>query len=198
MLRRLICIVGTLLLVSGEAGAQATMDDYTKRLFFNLFTGKPDTSIRGFLNLYIPALSHTKTPGKWINYAPADTTHAHEEIHSFIFKNHPFINEKFARGRLDFSCRRYEGAQVMQNITGIQLWFEFDTLEEAEVVFARLVEMFILVSSNKKITTINGLPRAAFINTNNPTGFSKVQVIMMADTISVHKYKVLFETGNDL
>lgn len=198
MLRRLLCIVGIILIFSDRSDAQATMDSYTKKLFFNLFTAEPDTSIRGFLKLYVPVLYNNPMPGKWTSYAPADTSRTHEEMHAFFFKKHPFLTGKFENGHLDISCKRYEGTQIMQNITGIRLWFEFDTIEDAELVFSRLVDMFILVSTNKRINTINGAPRAAFVNTDDKTGFTKVQVVMVADNIGVHKYKVLFEAGNEL
>lgn len=187
-----------LLLFSVHAGAQATMDNYTKRLFFNLFTDKPDTLISSFLNLYVPALNNNRTPGKWIVYPASDTMHSHEEMHSFIFKKHPFFTERFTTGHIDFFCKRYEGVPVRQNITGIQLWFEFDVQQEAEVAFSRLVETFILVSTDKKISTINGAAKAAFTDANQKNGFSKVQVSMIGDNISTHKYKVLFEAGTSL
>lgn len=198
MFRRSFCIGLLLVLLSLPAGAQATMDGYARRLLFNLFTDKPDTLISSFLNLYVPALAGNRAPGKWIVYPASDTLRAHEEIHSFIFKKHPFFTEKFTSGHIDFFCKRYEGNQIRQNVTGIQLWFEFDVQQEAEIAFSRLVEMFILVSTDKKINTINGATKAAFINTNDKNGFPRVQVSMMADNISIRKYKVLFEAGNNL
>jgi hypothetical protein len=197
MFRRSLCMGLLLLLLSVRSDAQATLDSYTNRLFFNLFTEKPDTVISSFLNLYVPVLNTNKMPGKWISYPASDTIRAHEEMHSFIFRKHPFFSEKFTIGHIDFFCKRYEGTPVRQNITGIQLWFEFDVPQEAEIAFSRLVEMFILLSTDKKINTVNGTVKAAFINTGNKTGFSRVQVSMMADN-SVHKYKVLFEAGNSL
>ncbi len=180
-------------------GAKAqSIDSHANRLFFNTFTNTPDSTITGFLKLYMPALQLNRSPGAWISYAPSDTLRAQEEIHSFIFKKHPFFTEKFTTGHIDFFCKRYEGPKLLQNITGVQLWFEFVAQQEAEIAFSRLVDMFILVSSDKRINSVNGAMKAAFINRNDKNGFTRVRLSMMGDNISTNKYKILFEAGNDL
>jgi hypothetical protein len=175
-----------------------SFDSATNQLFFQVFSGQPDTSIAGFLKLYVPSLAEKKKiPGEWLRYG-TDTLHTHEEIHSFLFTRHPYFKEKFVQGRLEIGCRRYEGPQLLQNITSVRLWFEFDLQQEAEIAFTRLVEMFAMVSTDKKFNTGNGSQNAAFINTKDKTGFYKVQLRLMADNASRHRYKILFESGNDM
>ncbi len=176
-----------------------TMDAVTNQLFFQVFSGKPDTSITGFLKLYVPSLAEKKkTPGEWIKFQNTDTLHIHDEVHSFLFTSHPYFKEKFAQGRLEISCRRYEGPQLLQNIMAVRLMFEFNIPQDAEMAFTRLVEILSMVSTDKRFSTGNGSQNAAFINTKDKTGFNRVQMKLMSDQTAVYKYKIVFESGNNM
>ena len=196
MFRKLLvaCFV-ILLFVTRSSGQDLTIDSYTHQLLFNVLTDQPDTSIATFLRLYVPSLSEKK---KTANGLPADTFHYHEEIHSFVFTKHPFLNIKFTKGKLDICCKRYDGPELIQTITNIQLWFEFDEPQEAEIAFSRLVDNFILLSTDKKFSATNGAQKAEFIHSKITKGFNRVQFRLTADNISQHRYKILFETGNSL
>jgi len=198
MLRKAWCIC-LLFLVLGKTARAQSMDTFAHQLLFNIFTGNADTAITGFLKLYVPVLyGQKRNAGEWIQYPAADTVHVHDEMHSFIFTKHPHFKEKFSSGRLDVFCKRYENSLLLQNITGVQLWFEFNALEEAEVAFSRLVDMFILGSTDKKFSAVNGAQKAAFTNSRDKTGFNRVQLKLMADNSGPHKFRILFETGNEL
>jgi hypothetical protein len=198
MFRRLLFSGVLLLFVLCRTNGQS-MDTITRQLFFQVYSGRPDTSITGFIKIYLPSLAEKKkNPGEWIRYENMDTLHAHEELHTFIFHRHPYFKEKFAQGRLEIGCKRYESQQLLQNITSVRLWFEFDLQQEAEIAFTRLVEMLSMVSTDKKFGTGNGSQNAAFLNAKDKTGFHKVQLRLMADNTARHKYKILFESGNDM
>jgi hypothetical protein len=198
MLRKVFWIF-FLLLAAGKPARAQDMDVFTHQLLFNIFTGHADTAISGFLKLYVPVLYEQKrNASDWTRYPAADSVHTHEEMHAFIFTRHPYFREKFAEGRLDITCRRYGHNQLFQNITGVQLWFEFDLLQDAEIAFSRLVDMFILGSTDKKFSSVNGAQKAAFVNNREKTGFNRVQLKLMADNGGPHKFRILFETGNEL
>ena len=190
----LACFI-LLLTVNRSKGQDMSFDMYTNQLLFNIYSIRPDTSITGFLRLYTPSLFEKK---KTVSVTPADTFHYHEEIHSFLFTKHPFLTVKFTKGKLDICCKRYNGPELIQNITTIQLWFEFDEQQEAEIAFSRLVDNFILLSTNKKFSAANGSQKAEFSNSKNTIGFNRVQFRLTVDNVSKHRYKILFETDNSL
>ena len=202
MFRKCILAYSLLLLTSYAANSQEmNMDMQTHQLFFNIFREKPDTSILGFLKLYTPSLYEKKnlTQGpNWIIYSSIDTLRAYREIHSFVFTSHPYFTEKFTQGKLEIYCKRYEDTKLLQNITNVQLWFEFETQPEAEIAFTRLVDRFILLATEQKFSTVIGAQKAAFTNSKETRGFNRVQFRLTADNVSLYRYKILFETGNDL
>jgi len=190
----LACFI-LLLTVTRSTSQGVTIDSYTNQLLFNVLTNQPDTSITSFLKLYIPSL-YEKT--KTISDKPKDTVHCHEEIHSFVFTKHPFLNVKFAKGKLDICCKRYDSPELIQNIMNIQLWFEFNEQQEAEIVFSRLIDSFIPLSTDKKFSAVNGSQKAEFTNEKITKGFNKVQLRLTIDNVSQYRYKILFETENSL
>jgi len=196
MFRKLLIICLFFLFVANPSkGQELTMDGYTNQLFLNILTEQPDSSITGFLKLYIPSLyDKKKTPA----FSATDTFHYHEEIHSFLFTNHPYLKMKFVKGKLDIHCNRYNNPELIQNITNIKLWFEFDDQQEAEIAFSRLVDNFILLSTDKKFSAMNGAQKAEFLNLKNTKGFNRVQFRLTIDNVAQHKYKILFETGNTM
>ena len=193
-------VASLLVMITYGARSQAmNMDIQTHQLFFNVFREKPDTSILGFLKLYIPSLYEKKNtfPG-WIKYSSIDTLQSYREIHSFVFSRHPFFTEKITQGKLEIACKRYENARLLQNITQVQLWFEFETQPEAEMAFSRLVEMFSPLATKKKFSSVSGAQKAEFTNSKELKGFNRIQFRLTADNVSRYRYKILFETGNDL
>ena len=105
---------------------------------------------------------------------------------------------KFVKGKLDIHCKRYNSQELIQNITNIKLWFEFDDQQEAEIAFSRLVDNFILLSTDKKFGAANGAQKAEFLNSKNTKGFNRVQFRLTIDNVAQHRYKILFETGNTM
>ena len=196
MFRRLLIFGLFFLFVANPSkGQELTMDGYTNQLFLNILTEHPDSSITGFLKLYIPSLYDKK---KTNALSATDTFYYHEEIHSFLFTHHPFLNVKFVKGKLDIHCKRYNSQELIQNITNIKLWFEFDDQQEAEIAFSRLVDNFILLSTDKKFGAANGAQKAEFLNSKNTKGFNRVQFRLTIDNVAQHRYKILFETGNTM
>ncbi len=196
MFRKLLIICLFILFVTNPSkGQELTIDGYTNQLFLNVLTERPDSSITGFLKLYIPSLYDKKKPPA---FSATDTFHYHEEIHSFLFTDHPYLKMKFVKGKLDIHCNRFNNLELIQNITNIKLWFEFDDQQEAEIAFSRLVDNFILLSTDKKFSAMNGAQKAEFLNLKNTKGFNRVQFRLTIDNVAQHKYKILFETGNTM
>jgi hypothetical protein len=175
-------------------GQSLTVDTYSNRLLFNIFRETPDTAIRPFLRLYTPSILENK-PALPDGSSPGGSKKSYE-IHSFIFNKHPFFPATFTSGKLELYCQRSndgKGAQVYD----VKLWFEFDTQEEAEMAFSKLVETFIPISTNKRFSSISGAQKAEFSDKNG-TGFTKIQFRLTADNLDRHRFKILFETENDL
>lgn len=191
-----------LFLIAYCGNSQAVnMDIQTNQLLFNIFRANPDSSILGFLKLYTPCLYEKKNVDagrQWTTYPSIDTLRSYREIHSFVFSRHPFFKEKFTQGKLEIGCKRYEDTKLLQNITHVQLWLEFETQMDAEIAFTRLVEMFLLLATEKKFSTVTGAQKAEFSNLKETKGFNKIQFRLTGDNISRYPYKILFETGNSL
>ncbi len=174
-------------------GQSLTVDTYANQLFFNIFKDQPDTSIRPFLRLYAPSLLEKKTTPP--DGSPSAGNKNAFEIHSFIFNKHPFLNASFTSGKLELYCQRNEGKGT--NVYDVKLWFEFDTQEEAEIAYNKLIETFIPISTNKRFSVTNGAQKAEFSDTKTK-GLNKIQLRFTADNLDRHRFKILFETENDL
>ena len=201
MLQKYVWAFCFFIFTQGPLEAQpASINVYAHQLLFNILTEKPDTSIIDFLKLYIPGLYDKKKTQVVLNTS-ASTARVpdHEEIHSFLFTRHPYFNEKFTRGRLDIFCKRYDNLNLLQTVSDIQLWFEFDSQEEAEIAFSRFIERFMSVSTQKKFSSTTGAQQAEFVNTKEATAlFNRVRFRLTSDFVGRHRYKILFETTNDL
>lgn len=185
------------LLFSTTKGQSITVDSYTNQLLFNIFKEQPDTAIRNFLRQYAPSLYPNKKTAT--NAEPTTVNNQHSftpEIHSFIFSNHPFFNASFASGKLELYCQHFNDVLGIQ-VYDVKLWFEFDMQQEAEIAYSKLIETFIPISSNKKYDSMNGFMRGQFTDANNAKGFNKIQFRLTADNLT-HRFKILFETQNEL
>lgn len=187
----LTCVLNTV------AHAQAnTINRYTQQLFFNIYTNRPDTSIAAFLRDYIPSLYDKQTP-------PAGNTNTNKntdnriEIHTFVFSKHPYFTPDFVNGKLEFYCRHFADARGVQ-VFDVKLWFEFENQLEAEMAFSKLVDLFLPISRGKRFSSSNGAQRAEFSDNRLEQGFNKIQFRLTADNLDRHRFKILFETGNEL
>ena len=199
MLKKLLVFSALALCISHPARSQAvTMDSYVNQLFFNIFKEKPDTGVLGFLKLYVPSLYEKQGATGWPPQSSFDTTRGYRDMHAFIFARHPFLNLKFARGSLEIFCSRYDNDKPLQAITKVQLSLEFENSQDAETAFGRLINLFTVTATEQKINTTLNWQRAQFTDTRNPSGFNKVQFRVAADNLGRYRYKILFETGNDL
>ncbi|HVZ26423.1 MAG TPA: hypothetical protein VG842_10230, partial [Sediminibacterium sp.] len=109
-------------------GQTRSFDSYTNELLFNVFRDKPDTAISEFIRLYVPELLKKNTKPAFTGTAGQQRV---EEVHSFVFKRHPFFNGKFAVGKLQFFCTRFIPANTVA-VYDISLVLEFDDQVSAE------------------------------------------------------------------
>lgn len=194
----LICLLlGSLFTI--VQGQSLTVENYTNQLLFNIFKVKPDSSIIPFLQLYTPSLLQRKlsNPEIGVTNGTNEQKEFTIEIHSFMFTKHPFFNATFTSGKLELLCQHYTNLKGVQ-VYDVKLWFEFDTQPEAEMAFSRLVETFIPISSLKRFSSSNGAQKAEFSDTKTTKGFNKIQFRLTADNLDRHRFKILFETVNDL
>lgn len=170
-----------------------TVDSYANQLFFNIYKDQPDAAIRDFLKLYVPSLLDKKTTA-----APAGARNQYSmEVHSFVFTQHPYFKTNFTNGKLEFECRRYDDARGIQ-VTDVRLWMGFDSQEDAETAFSKLIATFQPLSTKEKIKPDNGALKAQFSDTKATSGFSKVTIRLTPDNMDRSKFRMLFELGNEL
>lgn len=173
-----------------------SINAYAQQLFLNVYTSQPDTSIAPFLRDHIPSLydKNRLTTG---NTSTDKNTGSRIEIHTFVFDKHPYFVTGFVNGKLEFYCRHFSDSRGEQ-VFDVKLWFEFENQLEAEMAFSKLVERFLPISQGKRFSSTNGAQRAEFSGTEQEPGFNKVQFRLTADNLDRHRFKILFETGNEL
>lgn len=192
LMPRSVLVVFFILAASFQLRAQAlTVETYSQELFFNIFRDQPDTSIRPFLRLYTPSLLAKN------ENLPAPAGKPSLEVHSYIFTKHPFFNASFTNGRLELFCQRYPEPRGVQ-VFDVKLWFEFDTQEEAETAYSKLIQTFSPIATQQKKFSVSGAIVAQFTDTKGTKGFNKVQIRLTADNLDRRHFKILFENNNDL
>lgn len=175
---------------------QLSFDAYTNQLLFNIFKPKPDTVIAEFLKRYTPSL-YNKHQTDNSTKEPVGKNGYILETHSFIFNHHPYFKSSFTNGKLEFYCQRYP-EPIGVKVYDVKLWFTFDTQQEADMAFSKLVETYIPISTKKKISSLSGYQQAEFSEESPNNIFSKIKFRYTSDNLDQHRYKILFETTNDL
>jgi hypothetical protein len=167
-----------------------TVNGYTHQLLFNIYTNQPDNTISGFLRAYTPSLYDKKN-------SPAAGGSTAETVTSTIFNKHPYFATPFTSGKLELYCQHFSDAKGVQ-VFDVKLWFEFDNQLEAEMAFSKLVDIFLPISTNKRFSSTNGAQKAEFSDSKGEKGFNKIQFRLTADNLDRRRFKILFETANDL
>jgi hypothetical protein len=173
-----------------------TVNGYTHQLLFNIYTNQPDNAISGFLRSYAPSLYDKKNIPAANGTANEPVT-SNVEIHSFVFGKHPYFATPFTSGKLELYCQHFSDAKGVQ-VFDVKLWFEFENQLEAEMAFSKLVDVFLPISTNKRFSSTNGAQKAEFSDSKGEKGFNKIQFRLTADNLDRRRFKILFETANDL
>lgn len=190
----LLCVV----LLPCANSQSLTFDTYANQLLFNIFKDQPDTAIRLFLRSYVPSLLDKKVTPADLGSSGGSKNQYSFEIHSFLFTTHPYFNSSFTNGKIEFFCRRSLDGKVIQ-VYDVKLWLEFNELQEAELAYQKLVETFTPISNKLNYTSGMGFRRAEFSDTRAPkTGLGKIQFRITADNLDRRRFKILFETDNEL
>jgi hypothetical protein len=186
-------IFSLLLLLTGIGGSlhAQSIDDAANKLFFNVFKNNPDTSIRGFLRNYLPGLLQNQT-GNSINAASAV-----REVHAFLFSKHPFLNAAITGGKLEFFCLHAYNSNTTQ-VYDVKLWLEFESQQTAEMAYNQLIALFDPLSSLKRFSSSNGAIKAEFSDAGTQPAMHKIRFRLTADNLDNLRFKILFESGNDL
>lgn len=166
---------------------------YAHQLFFNIFKEKPDTAISDFLKRNVPAFYEKKTGTAHTRPATA----VQYEIHSFLFRQHPYFNAVFTVGKLELYCQ-HDGDAGGAQIYDVKLWFEFDKQAEAEMAFSKLVETLIPFSTEKQFSSSNGAQKAEFTDSKGEKGLNRLRVRLTPDPLDKRRLRILVELQNDL
>ncbi|MDE3251477.1 MAG: hypothetical protein KGO92_01645 [Bacteroidota bacterium] len=195
-MKRILVLFGLFVCIGTVNAQQTNFDTYTNQLFFNIFKPRPDTAIAEFLRRYTPSLYFKHQTGNTTGDALGKKDFS-LEIHSFLFTHHPFFQASFTNGKIEFYCQRYPDP-IGTKVYDVKLWFTFDTQQEADMAFSKLVETYIPISTKKKISSLSGYQQAEFSEESSQNLFSKIKFRYTSDNLDQHRYKILFETTNDL
>ncbi len=193
MQRNALLFIVLFLSINFSYSQEFRFDHYTNELLFNVMTEKPDSSLTEFLNRCLPNRVYTSPSN---TFPQNDTKQFNEEIHTYLFKQHPYLEMRIAEGGLDLICKNHTGKSPSQQIEKARLWFSFDQQIDAERGFGRLVENYILLSNVKKFSASNGTQNAEFLDTLSKKGFNKVLFKMSVDNLGPHRFKIMLETEN--
>jgi hypothetical protein len=121
--------------------AQHDFESYVNKVFFNVFSKTPDSSIRKFLSDFAPILLHPpENVDNWTAYPSADFKPPVEMIHSYVFRKHPFIETDIIQGEFKIYTAVYDDTLYHNatTIKNIQVILEFDKLDDAIQQFEKL------------------------------------------------------------
>lgn len=198
-----------------------TLGKYADQLYFGMLSFKPDTTIEKFIRQYVPVVYREwDTSVKWTAYPPDSLLKepAHMLVTStFVFTQHPYFNGKFTAGKLAITQKIYDNKRLFDNITDLQLWFEFDNKQDAKQAFKQLIDTFASFHVLQKISKVKGIDKAEFTDTNadiKTRACNRIQMLLIEDYALGKKYakpsangfdmlyetgyKILIETDNNL
>lgn len=193
-----------------------TLDKYADQLYLGMLSLHPDTSINEFLVKYVPVVfKKFDSNMKWTVYPKVSIKEPeyYKVTNSYIFNKHPYFNGHFKSGQLAITQKIYS-EKKWSDITDIELWFEFDTKDDARKSFSQLVDTFSSFNVLKRITSQQGIDKVEFTDKNCDKYYSNIQIILATDyslgktyimptkngtkTITKAGYKILVEIGNNL
>ena len=192
-------------------------DTYTDQLYFGMLSYNPDTAIIEFVASHVPSvLKKAPADGKWVAYPPGVFKEPvfYTVTQVYHFNSHPYFDTYFNTGKLAITQKVYKNEQWPDNITEMMLWFEFDKKEDAQKSFRQLVAKFKGFNVREKITSRQGIKKAAFTDDKSDRYYKSVQIVLVTDyalgksyiepgetevkTIFEPGYKLIVEIGNDL
>jgi len=181
-------------MMNSDSSAQTSkFDELWHKMFFNIFLHKPDSSVFDFVKKYFPAFTEKPEPGGWTVYPPGPFPDLQYTVHSLNFKKHPYFETKFRMGRLDILASEEKGGSP--GVKDFQLWFMFDTKDDAQNAFAKLSNMFDTLSKSKRIFEKNGRTIAQYSDQADEESPGDVLIILTNDELQDNKYKVFFKLG---
>jgi hypothetical protein len=126
------------LTISMNMQAQQNFGSYLNKIFFNVFSTNPDSSIHKFLNDFVPVLLHPpENNATWSVYPPGDITPPVIITHSYIFHKHPFIDAAIKQGEFKVYTTVFDdlGYHNATGIKDIQVILGFEKLDDATKLF---------------------------------------------------------------
>lgn len=194
--KRILVLLSFLVGITTANAQQLSFDSFTNQLLFNIFKPRPDTAITEFLRLYTPSLYFKHQTDNSSKEGIGKNNYS-LETHSFLFTRHPYFKASFTNGKLEFFCQRYP-EPIGIKVYDVKLCFTFDTQQEADMAFSKLVEIYIPISAKKKISSLSGYQQAEFSEDSSQNLFTRIKFRYTSDNLDQHRYKILFETTNDL
>jgi len=170
-------------------------DILKNEMFFNILVFDPDSSVIDFVRKYFPIYCSMPKPGKWTIY-PAEPTKFMKTAHSLFFIQHPHFHAKFREGKLDFIS--LETNDTGRSIQFLQLWFMFDSKNDAMIAFKELSAMFNKVSKEKKITEEKDKIIASYTDQDHLSRSNSVQFVLTNDELYENKYKMLLRMESNI
>lgn len=166
----------------------------SNKMFFDIFIHKPDSSVFDFVKKYFPAFTEKHEPGGWTIYPPGPPPQLQYTVHSLKFNKHPYFEAKFREGRLDILAS--EEKEGRPGVTDFQLWFMFDTIDDAQTAFTKLSNMFDTLCKSKKRFQLGNKSIAEYSDQPLFDEVNSVQIILTNDELYDNKYKLFFRIGS--
>ncbi len=192
------------------------LENYVDQLYFGMLSYKPDTSIKKFIEKYVPVVyKKFDSSGTWTMYPPDFKEPEFITVaNSYIFNTHPYFTGKFKSGQLAITQKIYNEPQWSGNITDVSLWFEFDNEQDAKYDFNKLVGKFSSFNVSKDLSSDRGVEKAEFTDKDSGNYYGNVQIVLLKDyligkryvapanngfkTFREPGYKIFFFIGTDL
>jgi hypothetical protein len=171
---------------------QNKFEELYDQLTFNILTRQADSSVYWFIKKYYPYLTVPSRVTGWTSYPPGPVREYELTVHSIKFRKHPYFNADFRMGRLDLESQ--EEKEGTPTLSGVYVWFMFDSYAKALKAFVKLCGMFQKVSTNHKVTKVKGRIVAEYVHSQEVFP-DDVYIVMSEDEIYPDRYKILFGIG---
>ena len=172
-----------------------SLDTRTRELFFN---GDILNSNSELVEFYKKSqfLSLAPPPEGYTVYPPLSAlgSDGRSEDYIFRFKTHPFLPVKFREGELKISSRNRNNKT---DYSEPALKFFFDTKEELELGYNKLVEIFSELSTRKRFSSYDDHKLAEFSD-DNSRSIKEVCFLQGQWDVVAKGYVLVFGLGNDM
>ncbi len=193
-------LIVTLLLFSFTGDAQVKkLSDFSRRMYFNLFTDSAHPIVYDFAKSYNSILVESPdTSGKWTAYfddnIQSDTFNYSK--HSQIIPRHPYFEADYLYCTLELTIKKSK--HYSPSVYDVNLFFTFDSKQKAVLAFNQIASILngngVKRETSKKADVIF----AKYYIPDDILSYDQIQVAVVNDHFTKNMYHLYFSRSIEL